>query len=199
MLVIYIPVAHAEPAKHLHQAINFESRRVMLKSFVLVASAGILVLFSGAKASSRPNFLTGLTLNYQVAQVDISTVALEASVFQKINRYRVSQNLPALTRNFAVDNQARIHSQNMASGKIAFGHDGFSGRVAATGIAASGYAENVAFNQGHRDSATQSVQGWLKSSGHLVNIRGNYNLTGIGVFTNNKGKIYFTHSGAVMQ
>ena len=36
----------------------------------------------------------------------------------------------------------------MASGKIAFGHNGFSGRVAATGIASSsGYAENVTYNQ----------------------------------------------------
>lgn len=164
----------------------------MLKSCFLATSAGILVLFSGANAGSWPNFSTGLTFNHQVAQVNMDTATMEASIFQKINRYRISQNLPALTRNSAIDNQARIHSQNMASGKIAFGHDGFSGRVAATGIANSGRAENVAFNQGHQDPANQAVQGWLKSSGHLENIRESYNLTGIGVANNNQGQIYFT-------
>ncbi|MFM6200937.1 MAG: CAP domain-containing protein, partial [Dolichospermum sp.] len=48
------------------------------------------------------------------------------------------------------------------------------------------------YNQGHQDPAAQAVQGWLNSSGHLANIRGNYNQTGIGVARNNQGKIYFT-------
>ncbi len=166
----------------------------MLKSFIFAASAGFLVLVSGTMASSEPNLSTGLTSNHQVAQgnVNMNTATIEAAVFQKINQYRASQNLPALTRNSTIDNQARIHSRNMASGKVAFGHDGFSGRVAATGIAYSRVAENVAYNQGHQDAATQAVQGWLNSSGHLVNIQGNYNQTGIGVASNNQGKIYFT-------
>ncbi|MDB9468425.1 CAP domain-containing protein [Dolichospermum circinale CS-1225] len=164
----------------------------MLKSFIFAASAGFLVLVSGTMASSEPNFSTGLTLNYQVAQGNVNTATIEASVFQKINQYRVSQNLPALTRNSTIDNQARIHSQNMASGRVAFGHNGFSGRVAATGIAYSRVAENVAYNQGHQDPADRAVQGWLNSSGHLANIKGNYTLTGIGVASNNQGKIYFT-------
>jgi len=143
-------------------------------------------------ASSEPNFSTRLTSNDQVAQGNVNTAAIEAAVFQKINQYRSSQNLPALARNSTIDNQARIHSRNMASGKVAFGHNGFSGRVAATGIAYSRVAENVAYNQGHQDPAAQAVQGWLNSSGHLANIKGNYNQTGIGVASNNQGKIYFT-------
>jgi uncharacterized protein YkwD len=164
----------------------------MLKSFISAAGGAFLVLVSGTMASSEPNFSTGLTPNYQVAQGNVNTGAIEAAVFQKINQYRASQNLPLLNRNSTIDNQARIHSRNMASGKVAFGHDGFSGRVAATGIAYSRVAENVAYNQGHQDPATQAVQGWLNSSGHLANIRGNYNQTGIGVARNNQGQIYFT-------
>jgi len=164
----------------------------MLKSFIFAASAGFLVLVSGTMASSEPNFSTRLTSNHQVAQGNVNTATIEAAVFQKINQYRASQNLRALTRNSTIDNQARIHSRNMASGRVAFGHNGFSGRVAATGIAYSRVAENVAYNQGHQDAATQAVQGWLNSSGHLVNIQGNYNQTGIGVASNNQGKIYFT-------
>ncbi|MBD2442509.1 CAP domain-containing protein [Dolichospermum sp. FACHB-1091] len=164
----------------------------MLKNFIFAASAGFLVLVSGTMASSEPNLSTGLTPNYQVAQGNVNTAAIEASVFRRINQYRASQNLPALTRNSTIDNQARIHSQNMASGRVAFGHDGFSGRVAATGIAYSRVAENVAYNQGHQDPADRAVQGWVNSSGHRANIRGDYNLTGIGVARNNQGKIYFT-------
>jgi uncharacterized protein YkwD len=164
----------------------------MLKNFISAAGAGLLVLLGGTMANSVPNSLTVSTPSYQVAQNTVDAATLETSVFQQINQYRASQNLPALTRNSPIDNQARIHSQNMASGKVAFGHDGFSARAKATGIAYSGVAENVAYNQGSRDPATTAVQGWLKSSGHLTNIKGNYNQTGIGVASNSKGQIYFT-------
>lgn len=164
----------------------------MLKNLISATGAGLLVLLGGTMANSVPNSGTVSTPSYQVTQNTVNTATLEASVFQQINQYRASQNLPALTRNSSIDNQARTHSQNMASGKVAFGHDGFSARVKATGIAYSGAAENVAYNQGSKDPATTAVQGWLKSSGHLTNIKGNYNLTGIGVASNSKGQIYFT-------
>lgn len=50
----------------------------------------------------------------------------------------------------------------------------------------------MAYNQGVQDPATTAVRGWLKSPGHLRNIRGDYTLTGIGVAVNNKGEIFFT-------
>jgi uncharacterized protein YkwD len=164
----------------------------MLRNTISAIGAGVLVLTSGVMASSQANSLTVLKPSYQVAQATVNTAAIEASVFQQINNYRASQNLPALRRNSTIDNQARIHSQNMASGKVAFGHGGFLARVQATGIAYSGVAENVAYNQGSKDPATTAVQGWLKSSGHLANIKGNYNLSGIGVATNSQGAVYFT-------
>ena len=128
----------------------------------------------------------------QIAQSTINTAALEDSVFQQINSYRATQNLPSLLRNSAMDTQARTHSQNMASGKVAFGHDGFVQRVQATRLLYISAAENVAYNRGYQDPAKQAVEGWLNSAGHLKNIKGQYNLTGIGVASNNKGEIYFT-------
>lgn len=118
--------------------------------------------------------------------------AIENSVHQQINQLRSGQGLPPLQRNSAMDNQARIHSQNMANGQVPFGHLGFSQRVQATGISYTGAAENVAYNQGYSDPATQAVQGWRYSTGHWNNIKGNYNLTGIGVAKNSKGEVYFT-------
>ncbi|MBD2328915.1 CAP domain-containing protein [Alkalinema sp. FACHB-956] len=123
-----------------------------------------------------------------------TTASLEQAVFNQINAYRKSQGLAPLVLNSTITTQARIHSQNMANKTVPFGHQGFDQRVKAIGtvIPWSGAAENVAYNYGYSDPATQAVQGWLKSSGHLRNIRGNFDLTGIGVSRNAKGEIYFT-------
>ncbi|BAY36486.1 putative allergen V5/Tpx-1 [Nostoc sp. NIES-2111] len=129
--------------------------------------------------------------NSSGGQSDANSASIEQSVFEQINQYRQSQNLSPLTRNAAIDQQARNHSQNMASGKVPFSHQGFEQRVQATGVAYKDAKENVAYNQ-DKDSATSAVQSWLKSSGHLTNIRSNTNLTGIGVAVNGQGVVYLT-------
>ncbi|WP_375473375.1 CAP domain-containing protein [uncultured Nostoc sp.] len=170
----------------------------MIKPIIYSVALGTLILSSGAIATpvTNPAFTpmnSDVSNNTaKIAASSIDTAALEQSIFNQINNYRISQGLPALTRNVAIDNQVRIHSQNMANGTVAFGHNGFSERVKATRISYTAAGENVAYNQGYSDPATKAVQGWLKSPGHLANIRGNYNLTGIGVVKNSKGAIYFT-------
>jgi len=170
----------------------------MIKPIIYSVALGTIILSSGAIASPVTNttFTSRnsdvLSNTFQIAQSSINTAALEQSIFNKINDYRASQGLTKLTRNSAIDNQARIHSQNMANGKVPFGHTGFSQRVKAVGIPYSSAGENVAYNQGYSDSVTTAVQGWLKSPGHLANIRGNFQKTGIGVASNSRGEIYFT-------
>lgn len=121
-----------------------------------------------------------------------SVDAIEKAVYNQVNQYRASKGLSPLTANTRMSEQARLHSQNMASGKVPFGHQDFQQRVTAVAIAYSSAAENVAYNQGYSDPATQAVQGWIKSTGHRQNIEGNFNLTGIGVATNAQGQYYFT-------
>lgn len=120
--------------------------------------------------------------------------ALEQSVHQQINQYRQEHKLPPLTLDPRISEQARAHSQAMASGKVPFGHQGFEQRVAAINrvIPYRASAENVAFNLGYSNPVQQAVQGWIKSPGHRINIEGEYNLTGIGVVKNAKGEYYFT-------
>ncbi|MBD2502331.1 CAP domain-containing protein [Anabaena azotica] len=120
------------------------------------------------------------------------TTALEKSVFERINRYRISKRLPRLVLNPKITQQARIHSQNMARGKVPFSHQGFEQRVNAIPLRYKSAAENVAFNRGYDDPADEAVVGWIDSPGHLRNIRGNYNMTGIGVATNAQGEVYLT-------
>lgn len=51
------------------------------------------------------------------------TPTLEHQTYTTINGYRVSRGLPALEWSEVIAAQARQHSQNMASGATAFGHD----------------------------------------------------------------------------
>jgi len=120
--------------------------------------------------------------------------SLEQAVYNQVNQYRTSNGLPPLTLDSRISEQARNHSQDMANGQVPFGHDGFQSRIQAIEeiIPLSAAAENAAYNQGYSDPASVAVQGWLKSPGHLTNIKGQYNLTGIGVAKNVQGAYYFT-------
>lgn len=140
--------------------------------------------------TNQPKPPTGQS-NSSGGKSNSNTSAIEQSVFDQINQYRQSQNLPALTRDSRIDQQARNHSQDMASGKVPFSHQGFEQRIQATGIAGSSPSENVAYNH-DKDPATAAVQGWLQSPSHLTNIRSNTNLTGIGVAVSNDGAVYLT-------
>ncbi len=120
--------------------------------------------------------------------------AMEKSIHQQINQYRQARKLPPLTLDARISEQAKIHSQNMASGKVPFSHQGFDERVSAIRrqLSYRAAAENVAFNQGYSNPSKQAVDGWIKSNGHRVNIEGQYNLTGVGVVKNAKNGYYFT-------
>ena len=122
-----------------------------------------------------------------------SMATLEQSVFQKINQYRQQKGLSSLTLNSTITQQARQHSQSMAKSRI-LSHDGFDIRVKTIGtpIPYRAAAENVAYNMGFSDPVGQAVNGWINSAGHLRNIMGNYDLTGIGVAKNSQNEFYFT-------
>ncbi len=128
----------------------------------------------------------------QAQTAPASTATLERDAFNRINAYRKTKGLTALVWNDAIAVQARIHSQNMANGRVPFGHNGFAARIAATKVLYSGAAENVAYNQGYAEPAKQAAEGWFKSPGHEINIRGNYGLSAVGVARNAQGKVYFT-------
>jgi uncharacterized protein YkwD len=99
-----------------------------------------------------------------------------------------------LSLNATISQVARIHSQNMASGSVPFGHQDFDTRVQTLSqtFTYRDVGENVSYNQGYSDPVAVAVNGWLNSPGHLNNIVGSFNLTGIGVASNNKGEYFFT-------
>lgn len=129
-------------------------------------------------------------MNTNVASSAITD--LEKEVNQQINEYRASKKLPPLRVDPRISQIARIHSENMANGKVRFSHDGFEGRAKAITIPYQSVAENVAYNMGYSDPVDKAVDGWIKSEGHRKNMEGQFNLTGIGIAKNAKGEYYFT-------
>ena len=124
----------------------------------------------------------------------VSVQALERAVYQQVNQYRRSRNLPALVLDERLSQQARLHSQAMANGSVPFSHNGFEQRVGTIAqiIPNRGTAENVAYNEGYSDPIAQALEGWIASDGHRRSMEETYNLTGIGVAQNSRGQFYFT-------
>jgi uncharacterized protein YkwD len=122
----------------------------------------------------------------------LSVTQIETDILKLINAHRAALGLTLLELNNTESSAAATHSNNMASGKISFGHDGFQKRIKTIArqlgnITAS--AENVAYGQ---MGAKEVVDTWLHSPEHKRNIEGDYSLTGIGVAKGKKGMIYFT-------
>ncbi len=119
---------------------------------------------------------------------------LEQSVFQRVNEYRASQNLPPLQLDPRISQQCKLHSQSMAQGEVEFSHAGSKQRFQAIAqeIPYRMIAENVAYNSGYVDPGIEAVKGWIESDGHRQNMEGDFNLTGIGIARNPKGEYYFT-------
>ncbi len=112
-----------------------------------------------------------------------------------VNRYRKENDFPPLTWSDAIAKEARMHSKDMASGKCDFGHDGFNDRIdrlkeSVPGIWGAG--ENVLYTSNLNQVARTAVTLWLHSPHHLKNIRGEYNYSGLGVWQDKNGVLYFT-------
>lgn len=109
-----------------------------------------------------------------------------------INQYRSNKGLNALALNDGLNTIALSHSRNMCNGSVAFGHDGFNGRMSqAKRINPNlrGFAENVAYGM---QTPQEVSQDWYGSSGHRRNLLGDFSLTGIGVERGSDGYLYFT-------
>ncbi len=119
---------------------------------------------------------------------------MERRVHELVNQYRQAQNLPPLTVDPRISDQARKHSEAMARGEMTFSHDGFEDRIKEIGqsLAYRSAAENLAYNIGYPDPVTQAVEGWIGSPGHQKNMVGAYDLTGIGMAKNAKGEYYYS-------
>lgn len=153
-------------------------------------SLGFLAILPNCSQLISTQSQPQISMNTNLASAAMTD--LEKAVNQQINQYRASKKLPPLSVDPRISQLARIHSQNMASGKVKFSHDGFEGRAKNLAIPYQSVAENVAYNMGFSDPVRNAVDGWIKSDGHRKNMEGQFNLTGIGIAKNAKGEYYFT-------
>lgn len=118
----------------------------------------------------------------------------EVSLAQSINAQRSQHRLSPLVVKDNLSAIARQHSQDMANGKVAFGHGGFdkrSGKIMQEGRHCS-FGENVAYSYLVKDHLQTAVDGWMNSKGHRENILGDFNETGIGIVFSSQGHCYLT-------
>lgn len=157
---------------------------VVKRAFVLIAFW--LLAFAAAHAAPESAFDAGGS--------DLQR-AVEKQTFLLINQYRQHYGMPVLKWHDGIAKLARAHSRDMATGAVEFGHDGFDDRVDQMKLLVAGFegaGENVLYTDNLNDIAERAVQMWLHSPHHLKNIRGDYNLSGIGVWQSPSGALYFT-------
>jgi len=119
------------------------------------------------------------------------TNQLANDVLKYTNEYRRSKGLKELIMKDDLNSLARKHSEEMASGRLSFGHSGYDQRVTKVKkvYGTTIMAENVAY--GARD-AKEVFSLWKKSTGHRKNMLGNYKYIGIGTAKTKRGVIYYT-------
>ena len=112
-------------------------------------------------------------------------------VLKYTNQFRQSKHLSGLIMSEELNEIAEKHSRNMATGRVPFGHAGFSQRSALIGkkLKLWSVAENVAFGV---SNGRDAVQLWQTSPGHRMNMLGNYKYVGVGTAVDRKGQTYFT-------
>lgn len=146
-----------------------------MKRIYLVTSVSLLILLAS---------LTSFSPDRDPSLID--------DVLSQTNKFRKSKGLPALIIKPELNAIAQKHSSNMATGKVGFGHGGFSKRnnMAAKAIRPlKSFAENVAYGA---TSAKEVVAMWKNSSGHRRNMLGRYKYIGIGTAKDRRGRIYYT-------
>ena len=120
---------------------------------------------------------------------------LEKQTFALVNDYRKSEDLPALIWDRNIAKEARDHSRDMALGAVEFGHAGFQDRIDRLRqnlLGVMGAGENVLMTSDPQDAAKSALALWLKSPPHRKNIRGDFVLSGLGVWKSPGGDLYFT-------
>lgn len=110
-----------------------------------------------------------------------------------INDHRISLGILPLIHVDGLGDISEKHSEDMASGVVAFGHTGFSSRCSdGRNVLGGGNwcGENVANGQ---KTVQAAYTAWMNSAGHRANIensRGSH--TGFGFAKNSAGTYYWT-------
>lgn len=115
----------------------------------------------------------------------------ENQLMELVQNYRRQKGLSEFLVVTSIQNAARKHAQDMAQGKLPFGHDGFKERVVplAQGLNRRNASENVAKGNSGLSAILDS---WAKSEGHRKNMEGAFQYSAIGAAQSADGNWFFT-------
>jgi uncharacterized protein YkwD len=150
--------------------------------------------------TSHVNAVPAYKKNVQVQKAQVRIPSgfeisnMEKKLIDLINNERVKFGYARMTEWSVLSDYARGHSQNMAQGKVKFGHGGFEERAEGVKSYAkhTAFGENVAYCYGVKDPLASAIKGWMNSQGHKDNILGDYDQTGIGIVYSKDGYCYLT-------
>jgi uncharacterized protein YkwD len=165
-----------------------------LRSLSMVGVAAMLLASCGPQLTSPSP-----TVSTQVSRGDGS---LAGSIHAQVNSHRGAVGKPSVRRHPGLDRIAQQHSEFMRLNRGKFhgkssnlSHYGFEERAMAAQhhLGMSAVAENIATCSGGFNSpATTLVEAWKKSSGHAKNMKGQWDVTGIGVVVDADGTVFAT-------
>lgn len=116
----------------------------------------------------------------------------EVQAFEASNAYRQKKHREALQLDTFLCRLAREHSEQMAAGKVQFGHGGFNKRVKKIekNLGTGTVAENV-FMASYEADGKEAVEAWIDSPGHRKNLLNkSYKRVGLGMATGDRGTFY---------
>lgn len=170
---------------------NEKCRQNTQMKLLLFGVLPLLLLTASCKSNNFSDLNPLDAATESASSKDQATVSSE--YMDLVNTRRISLGLNPLILHEELSQIAQTHSQNMATGKVSFGHTGFTERCNQARDVMSGgnlCGEIVANGQ---SSPKEVYEAWMNSSGHRQKIEeSRYMYTGLGYFKNSEGKMYWT-------
>ncbi|GMF12643.1 unnamed protein product [Phytophthora lilii] len=166
---------------------------VML-SAVQSSLAVIVVVVAAATSSIRPDSSGSLRLRHapRMLQNPSQVTDVYTALLLRVNQERAAHGLPALCASSKLQKAAQRQAEDMAAHDFLH-HVGSDGSTVPSRIRDTGYKwKSIAENVGGGNADADSIIGtWMNSTGHRMNILGDYTQFGAG-YTYNPDGIY-TH------
>lgn len=139
----------------------------------------------------------------RVLPTSMDVASAEIAVFEMVNEERGKEKLPPLTWDESIASYSRKHSLDMAEKRDLYhntvelaarqlGENAALSPRLAGGFILLPYPIGLAFYRTDSDLLAETVQGWMRSSGHRQNIlNSNYKFTGVGIAVAGDGVNYY--------
>ncbi|KAG7381469.1 hypothetical protein PHYPSEUDO_006009 [Phytophthora pseudosyringae] len=179
------------PPLRCHSPIRRARSTYAMPSAVQSSLAVIVVVVAAASSSIRPDMNGSLRLRHAPRKPSQTNDAYSA-LLVRVNQERAAHGLSALCASSKLQKAAQRQAEDMAANDYMH-HVGSDGSTVPSRISDAGYkwksiAENVA---GGQADAKAVVGTWMNSTGHRMNILGDYSHFGAGYTYNPDGM--YTH------